>query len=343
LPGPPPKSWRVDVTLAAAKELRPGLWRLRLPLPWESANHVNAYLIAGAEPVLVDCGSAGDPTLQEALERALALAGVALADIRLLVATHVHSDHVGLAAHVTADSGAPLWAHADDAHCYDPLRAPADTAAQREAAARRAGVPEARLAAYADLREEREGILAALEPDHALRDGDVVHSPLGPWQVIEVPGHAPSHVALLQPDQGLAIVGDLLCNVFAPSFDVGYSPDPVAETLASLDRLEAAGPFDLVLPGHGRPITDLPAVLELTRAGHRQKLAAVREAVEAEPATAYALAERLFGAEDDFFAVIHTHEVQAYLDHLCQRGELTATTSASGQLVYATERSPARR
>jgi glyoxylase-like metal-dependent hydrolase (beta-lactamase superfamily II) len=307
-------------------------------MPWESADHVNAYAIAGEDGrvVLVDCGTAGDPTLAAALEHALGLAGFALEDVELLVGTHVHSDHIGLAAHVVERSGAPLWAHPDDAHCYDPLRAPEATAARRAEEARRAGVPAHRLPPFADLREETEGVMAALVPDRALAEGDVVPSGLGPWTVIETPGHAPSHVCLIQPERGIAIAGDLVCGVFAPSFDVGYSPDPVAETLASLERLEAAGPFTLVLPGHGRPITDLPAVLDLTRRGHAERIATVRRAVEAAPAGAYALAERLFGPEGDFFAVIHTLEMEAYLQHLCQRGELVAEPAAGGHVEYRT-------
>jgi len=314
-------------------------------MPWPNANHVNAYVIAGdaGGAVLVDCGTAGDPTLAAALERGLAQAGFALADVELLVATHAHSDHVGLAAHVVEHSGAPLWMHPDDRHCYDALRAPEATATWREQEARVAGVPAERLPAFADLREEAEGVLAALVPDRTLKDGDVVPSGLGPWHVIETPGHAPSHVCLVQRERGIAIVGDLVCGVFAPSFDVGYTPDPVAETLASLDRLEDEAPLDLVLPGHGRPITDLAATLALTRAGHRDRIESVLEAAEAGPAGAYSVAERLFGAEDDFFAVIHTHEVLAYLQHLCRRGDLVAEPSADGHVVYRSERSPAHR
>jgi glyoxylase-like metal-dependent hydrolase (beta-lactamase superfamily II) len=334
----------VESASAAARELRPGVWRLRLPMPWESVSHVNAYAIAGADGkvLLIDCGTAGDPTTAAALEHALGQAGFALEDVELLVATHVHSDHVGLAAHVVQRSGAPLWAHPDDGHAYDPLRAPDATAARRAADARLAGVPEERVAAFADLREESEGIMEALVPDRAVADGDVVPSGIGPWTVLATPGHAPSHIALIQREHEIAIVGDLLCNVFAPSFDVGYSPDPVGETLASLDRLEAEAPLELVLHGHGRPITDFAHVLELTRDGHRDRLKTVLDAVAAGPTTAYALAERVFGAEDDFFAVVHTHELHAYLHHLCHRGDLIATTTASGQVSYQRAAVPER-
>src|SRR5205085_7564151 len=82
--------------LARADRVLPGVWRLRLPLPWPGVPHVNAWAIAaGSGVVLVDTG------LYEAggvaqLERALDQAGLRLDHVRLLVCTHAHSDHSGL-------------------------------------------------------------------------------------------------------------------------------------------------------------------------------------------------------------------------------------------------------
>src|SRR3954471_11863333 len=95
--GPPPESWSVPPERARAFELAPGVWQLRLPLPWPLIPHVNAYLLYEPDgPVLVDCGSAGHPSHRAALSAALATAGTQVSEVRTLVATHTHSDHVGL-------------------------------------------------------------------------------------------------------------------------------------------------------------------------------------------------------------------------------------------------------
>lgn len=254
--GPPPQSWEVAPDRARAFPMAPGIWQLRLPLPWDEVPHVNAYVLEDADGVvLVDCGSAGHASHKGALTTALAAAGHELADVRLLVGTHTHSDHVGLAEWVKEESGATFAMHPDTAHFYDGTREPGRIGAARRRRALQEGVPEACLDAFGDPSEETEGVLAPVEPDRPLADGDIIASGAGPWTVVETPGHAPTHICLVQPDRRIVILGDLLAPVFAPWFDYGYSPDPVAEFLASLDRIERAGPFDLALPGHGRSRT----------------------------------------------------------------------------------------
>src|SRR5437016_13329060 len=83
--------------IARADRVLHGLWRIRLPLPWPGVPHVNAWAIAaGSGVVLVDTGIGGPGSLGQ-LELALREAGLRLELVRLLVCTHAHSDHYGLA------------------------------------------------------------------------------------------------------------------------------------------------------------------------------------------------------------------------------------------------------
>ncbi len=334
--GPPPESWAVAPDAARTYELAPGLWSLRLPLAWEHISYVNAYVIERDDGiVLVDCGSAGDDSYREALQRAIAEAGFTLQDVRLLVATHTHSDHVGLAAWVLEESGAELWMHPHTAHFYDGTREPERIAAARERRARQEGVPEHLLDLYRDVREETEGVLAPVPPDRPLVGGTLVDSNLGPWQVVETPGHCPSHVCLVQRDRGLIVLGDLVAAAFSPWFDYGYSPDPVAEYLEALDRIGAIDPPALALPGHGRPISDLPAAIELHRRGVADRLAQTQEAIAAGPAGAFELTPRVFGEPDSGeTAVWRMTELVCYLRHLRLAGAVVRDQAADGTFTY---------
>jgi glyoxylase-like metal-dependent hydrolase (beta-lactamase superfamily II) len=302
----------------------PGLWRLRLPLPWQHITHVNAYAIARADGVmLVDCGTAGDDTCRSALEHALGEAGFSLGDVRLLVGTHVHSDHVGLAEWVMAQSGAELWMHPATAAFYDAINEPDAIGDARERRALLEGVPAALVADYRDVREETEGVLAPVEPDRPLRDGMLLESALGDWEVVETPGHAPSHVCLVAREAGLAILGDLVSTVFAPYFDYGYTSDPVAEFLASVERMEAVGELRLGLPGHGRPIEDVAAALELQHRGVAERLDAVQRAIGEGATTAFAITRAVFGEPvSGEMGVWQLTEVAAYLRHLRVAGRV---------------------
>ena len=63
----------------------------------------------------------------------------------------------------------------------------------------------------------------------------------GTWQVIETPGHTPSHVCLHQPERRLLISGDHLLGRVSLVFDVGYTPDPVGEFLRLAGQGRRAG------------------------------------------------------------------------------------------------------
>ena len=86
--------------LGRGERVLPGVWRLRLPLPWPGVPHCNAWAIrAGDGVVLFDCGLHEEGSLAQ-LERAMSQAGLRLEDVRLLVCTHAHSNHYGQAASV---------------------------------------------------------------------------------------------------------------------------------------------------------------------------------------------------------------------------------------------------
>ena len=81
----------------------PGLWRLRLPLPWPGVPHCNAWAIAAGDGiVLVDTGM-HEPGSMDQLERALDQVNLRVDLVRLVVCTHAHSDHLwGISDHNNA-------------------------------------------------------------------------------------------------------------------------------------------------------------------------------------------------------------------------------------------------
>ena len=70
---------------------------IRIPLPLQHIGSVNAWLLRGDPLTLIDTGPRDDEALS-ALEAGLAHAGVRLEDIELVLVTHHHVDHAGLAA-----------------------------------------------------------------------------------------------------------------------------------------------------------------------------------------------------------------------------------------------------
>ena len=193
---------------------------------------IAAYLLAGDEPALVDCGPS---SCLEALEAALAGRGVALEDLRHLVLTHIHLDHAG-AAGVIARRNPRIRVHVSEIgapHLFDPTRL--------ERSARRL---------YGDEFDRLWGELAPVPAASV----EIVRDRVLGLEAWPTPGHASHHVSFLGPD-GSCYAGDAAGVRIAPrSFVAPVSPPPDIDVEAwhrSLDAIEARRPERLCLPHFG--------------------------------------------------------------------------------------------
>ncbi len=317
------------------ERILPGVWRLRLSLPWPGVPHGNAWAIEhDGGIVMFDTGMGGKGRLRQ-LDLALTQAGFGVEDVRLVVCTHSHTDHYGLAGSIVEAAGCELWMHPR----WEHVRLLAeDSKAALEArieVARQSGVPPKSLARYREAREgdEETGIDVLKEPDRDLVPGVEVETGLGAWQVYETPGHAPSHVVLHQPERKLLISGDHLLGRTVLFFDHGHSPDPVGEFLSSLEVAEGLD-VELVLPGHGRTFRDPEAKIAESRRQVFELLGKVRAALAGgAEKTAFEIVEEIIGPE-----MVNTPAsawvlqiVLSCLDHLALAGEVAKVEGTDPQ------------
>jgi glyoxylase-like metal-dependent hydrolase (beta-lactamase superfamily II) len=317
-----------------AEKVLPGIWRLRLALPWPGVPHGNAWAVAAEGGiVLFDTGIGGKGRMRQ-FDLALAQAGFDLSDVRLLVCTHSHTDHYGLAAPIVENAGCELWMHPRWEHVRLLADDPAAALEQRLEVARQSGVPAAGLERYRESRsaDDDNGIDAIVEPDRDLLPGVEVETDLGAWQVHETPGHAPSHVVLHQPESKLMISGDHLLGRTVLFFDHGHSPDPVGEFLGSLDEVE---PLDvsLCLPGHGRPFRDPDAKIAEARRQVGELLEKTRDGLAEGERTAFEIVAEIVGA-DNVNTPVSAWVLQivlSCLDHLVIRGTVVKVDGTDPQ------------
>jgi glyoxylase-like metal-dependent hydrolase (beta-lactamase superfamily II) len=281
--------------LGRGERVLPGVYRLRLPLPWPGVPHCNAWAVACRGGfVLFDTGMNQPDSLQN-FERALAMCGIAIGDIRLIVCTHAHSDHCGQAPVIAELAGCEIWMHPSHELLDAMVEDPDAVFARRLEVARQSGVPAEPLERYARERKSGEtGFAGVIEPARELLDGVAVQSDLGEWIVYETPGHSPSHVCLFQPERRLLISGDHLLGRISLYFEYGNSPDPVGEFLHSLDVVERLG-ARLCLAGHGRTFTDVHAHIHGNRALVEEHLYKLLQAVEGREQTAFELVRQIYG------------------------------------------------
>jgi glyoxylase-like metal-dependent hydrolase (beta-lactamase superfamily II) len=309
--------------LGRGERILPGLWRLRLPLPWPGVPHCNAWAIAsGSGVVLVDTGM-HQPDSMAQLERALDQVGLRVEHVRLLAVTHAHSDHWGQAAPIVERAGCELWMHPNHEHATRTAGDPQATLERRLEVGRQSGVPEEAMRRYAErYKDVPSGIARVIEPDRPLLPGLDVETDLGVWNVYETPGHAPSHVCLFQPERRLLISGDHLLGRISLYYDYGWTPDPVGEfvhSLAVVDELDAR----LCLSGHGKPFVDVHGHVEGNRRLVRQRLDAVAAALDGKPRTAVQIAPKVHDQPlTEYNASWLLSETLCYLRHLELAGQV---------------------
>ncbi|MGI8631542.1 MAG: MBL fold metallo-hydrolase [Solirubrobacterales bacterium] len=309
-----------------------GLWRLRLPLPWPGVPHGNSWAVRSCNGiVLFDTGIHEEqtdehPSSWSELEHAMGQVGLRPSDINLVVCTHAHADHYGQAAPIVDLTGSELWMHPDHAHTTK-MADPEGSLQRRMEVAMHSGVPEKAIQAYQQARRSMPtGVAEAIEPDRDRVPGDQIDTDLGTWEVHYTPGHAPSHVTLHQPDRGLLLSGDHLIGRVTLYFDHGWSEDPVAEFLSSLDTVEQLD-AGLCLAGHGRPFRDIQAHIDGNRAEVESELVALRERMGDGAQTAF---ELLPPDTPPAFATWRLTLTLCFLEHLEKRGEASRETDHDG-------------
>jgi glyoxylase-like metal-dependent hydrolase (beta-lactamase superfamily II) len=263
-----------------------GLWSLRLPLAYPRTRSVNAYLL---DPTtLVDSGSAVGAGWT-ALDAALRQAGTRPDQIRTLVLSHLHADHASLAGEFVERTGCEVLRLEGPDTNIDRLREPTIGRPERAALAREHGIPDDELEVMIDVPLADDGLQPRPPADALLRAGDTIAG----WEVVDATGHSPNQLALFD---GRRLIGaDAAYAGPAPYLEWGHTPDPIAEYLSTLDRLEALAPARY-LPGHGPPDDDPPQRFEAAR----QALAEMIEAVDAAASgSAWEITSRVTGDDPD--------------------------------------------
>ena len=318
---------------ARAFELAPGAWCLALPLPYPRLRSVNCYLLELDDGLcLVDCGSYLPPGW-DGLAHALGLVGRRPEDIRLLVCTHLHQDHAGLASLIAERTGCDMARAAGPKTAHDALRDRGLPLARRRELVAREGVPAELLDPMCDAIVAGDGDHPRAHFDRELDASDAIESRSGTWQVVPLPGHSPAQIGLFEPQRRWLLSADLVFEGAIPYVEFGAAADPLADHIASLDRALALG-AERLLPGHGRPVDGGDVVRERLTAARATAVDLVqiaRDALADGECTAYEVSLRLDGEDPHLdWRQSALSIAVCTLEHLLTTGDAIASVGSDG-------------
>jgi glyoxylase-like metal-dependent hydrolase (beta-lactamase superfamily II) len=295
---------------------------------------VNCYLIEDEPLTLVDTGPNSGKSLDE-LEQALGRLGRRIEDLELIVITHQHMDHLGLVEILARRSGAQVAALDLLGPYLSDFRSSATADDEfAQAVMRRHGIPADMAAVLGAVGAAFRAFGSGAQITVELRDGEDLALRDRTFRVLHRPGHSPSDTVFWDEQRAILIAGDhLLAHISSnpliarPLDGSAWAEDgdggPPRRPSALLDYLGSLAatremPVDIVLSGHGDPVTDHVSLIDERLRLHRRRAEKIARLLESGPLTAYELALRMWGNVALTQAYLTLSEVLGHLDLLAR-------------------------
>jgi glyoxylase-like metal-dependent hydrolase (beta-lactamase superfamily II) len=291
---------------------------------------VNAYLIEDSPLTLVDSGPNSAKALDE-LERALAAHGRRVEDIELLVVTHQHIDHFGLASILARRSGAEVAALEALAPWLEQFGRETDLEDRfAERLMLRHGIPGEVATALRSVSASFRGWGAPVRVTMPLSDGGELALRDRTLRVLHRPGHSPSDTVFLDERRRMLLAADhLIAHISsnpllarplgAPADYDGPRPQALITYIDSM-RKTSELELELTLSGHGRTIADHVGLIGERFRMHERRAKRIRRLIEAEPRSAHEIAQELWGNVAVTQAYLTLSEVLGHMDLLLRDG-----------------------
>ncbi len=311
-----------------------GIHRFAIPTPF-AVGRVNCYLIEDEPLTLVDTGPNSGKALDE-LGARLAERGHEIADLELIVVTHQHIDHLGLVEILAERSGAEVAALGAAARRLAVFEEDAELDDQFAVDIMlRNGIPEDVTVALRSVSRSFRSWGSHVTVTRPLDDGEVLELGDRRLETLHRPGHSPSDTVFWDAERQILIGADhLLPSISSnpllarPLDDSSRRPQALVTYIESLRKTREM-PIEIVLPGHGEPITDHVGLIDSRLAGYdRRKEKLYRLAAE-RPRNAYELAQALWGNVAVTQAFLTLSEVIGHADLLVNEGRVREADDGS--------------
>lgn len=304
-----------------------GIHCFAIPTPF-AVGRVNCYLIEDEPLTLVDTGPNSGKALDELTAR-LGERGHALADLELIVVTHQHIDHLGLVEILVEHSGAEVAALGAAARRLGAFEEDAEL--EDEFAVEvmlRNGIPEDVTVALRSVSRSFRGWGSHVTVTKPQEDGGILELADRRLEVLHRPGHSPSDTVFWDAERKILIAADhLLPKISSNPLITRPLDGSERRTQALVTYIESLKktremPAEIVLPGHGEPITDHVELIDSRFAGHERRKEKIHRLIAERPRSGYELAQALWGNVAVTQAFLTLSEVIGHADLLVNEGRV---------------------
>lgn len=308
------------------EELGRSVYRLSYDVPLAGVPPVNVYALLGGRPALIDCGPADDVTYRR-LRSDLESLGTKPADLDVILITHNHVDHAGLASRLAAESGARLYLHPDDWEIVTGTpQDRAEYARELKSVVGFWGVPREALDAVGEVL----GQVLRLGGDR-LDPRKLTPYPEGPFtagglelEAIHCPGHTKGQVCLWSLELGILFSSDHVLEEITSNPSLYVPPYRgrrcgLADYLESLDRI-ASLPAQWLYPGHGKPYRDVRGRVEAIRRAALERRERILSGLDGAPASILGLTGQVWGELTPMNTFLGAREVHGHLEMMMTEG-----------------------
>jgi glyoxylase-like metal-dependent hydrolase (beta-lactamase superfamily II) len=298
-----------------------GIQTLRIPTPFQ-VGRVNCYLVEDEPLTLIDAGPNSGKALDE-LQHQLEAVGHRIESIDLVILTHQHIDHLGLVDIVARRSGADVAAIDAVVPFVEDFGGDAERDDQEAAALMlRHGISEDVVRALQTVSASFRAWGSKVKVTRPLRDGEALELRDRTLEVQFRPGHSPSDTVFWDEDRRILIAADHLIKhissnplISRPLDGSSERRQALVEYLASLQKTREL-PAEIVLSGHGEPITDHVALIDERFAMHQRRAEKLYKLILERSRTGHELAQALWGNVAVTQAFLTLSEVIGHVDLL---------------------------
>lgn len=305
---------------------------MSFPLRW-----VNSYILPGSGGYTIIDPGPHTPENEDEWTRALRDLGISFSDVKDVVLTHHHPDHLGCSGWIQQQAGCNVWM-SERSYQESQLMWGPESGMNSDLTAlfRSQGMPEE----WAGQMEvHMNGFVPQITPQPEVSwipDAEPFAMGGREWLPVETAGHAPGHLSFHDPESGILLCGDAVLPQISPNVSLmpGSDPEPLQSFLQGLLKLKNLE-VSTAYPGHRNPFQHFQERIVALLLHHEERLMKIERLLADAPATGFELCISLFGSRLGIhqmrFAMCET---LAHTRELERRGRIKAADYADGVSTF---------